>query len=66
MNVSIGIMAYNEEENIKDCIDSILRQTLKIFNLVVIDDGSTDKTPAIIKNFKDSRITYIKNKTRDG
>lgn len=64
--ISVIVIAYNEEENIQNCIDSILNQTLKKFNLIIIDDGSTDKTFSIIKKFNDPRVRCIKNKIRKG
>lgn len=64
--ISAVVIAYNEEENIQSCISSILKQTLRNFNLIVVDDGSVDKTSVIIKNFNDARIIYKRNKTRRG
>lgn len=50
---------YNAEAYIRQAIDSILKQTYQKFELLIIDDGSTDATPAIIKSFTDPRIRYI-------
>lgn len=58
--VSIIIPVFNMEEYIKECLDSILNQTLKEIEIICIDDCSTDKSSEIIKNFKDFRIKYIK------
>ncbi len=60
--VSIIMTAYNEERYIKEAIDSILQQTFSNFELILINDGSTDRTDEIIKLFTDSRIKYICNK----
>lgn len=49
---------YNREYYIKKAIDSLIIQDFKDWELIVIDDGSTDKTGQIIKSFKDSRIKY--------
>lgn len=50
---------YNSEKWIKKCIDSILEQTFKDFILIITDDLSTDKSPEIIKSYKDERIVFI-------
>lgn len=50
--VSIIIPVYNEEKVIKACLESLNRQTYKPLEIVVVDDGSTDKTLTIISNFK--------------
>lgn len=47
---------YNEENYIEEAIASILNQTLSDFELIIIDDGSTDNTVQKIKKFKDNRI----------
>ena len=52
-----GLMSvYNGEKYITETIDSILNQTYQNFDLVIIDDGSTDSTYDIIKSYNDSRI----------
>ncbi len=60
MLVSVIIPSYNHEKYIKDAIESVLNQTYKQLELIVIDDGSSDSSPAIIKSFKDKRINFIK------
>ena len=59
--ISIILPAYNAEKYLKEAIDSILAQTYTNFELIVINDGSTDKTEEIILSYQDSRIRYIKN-----
>ena len=58
MKVSIIICAYNEEEKIARCIDSVRAQTHSDWELWVIDDGSTDNTAEIVKKYEatDGRI----------
>ena len=52
---------YNVESYIKQCLDSICNQTLKEIEIICVDDGSTDHTVSIIKNYqeKDQRIHII-------
>jgi glycosyltransferase involved in cell wall biosynthesis len=61
--VSIVLPVYNGEQYLAESIDSILAQTFKDFELVIIDDCSVDKTPSIAKTYlsKDPRISYIRN-----
>lgn len=56
--ISILMPAYNVEKYIKMAIDSVLNQTFKDFELIIINDGSTDNTGEIVENYKvrDSRI----------
>ncbi len=61
VNVSIIIPCHNEEKYLKGCIDSILAQSYKDFELIMIDDGSKDRSGKIIKGYKDKRIKYIRN-----
>lgn len=54
--ISVVIPAYNSTKTIKATIDSVLNQTFNNFELIVINDGSTDSTLDIISQFQDSRI----------
>lgn len=61
MLLSIIVPIYNAEKYIKECIDSILNQTFSDFELLLIDDGSTDNSRAICDNYKtiDNRVKVI-------
>ena len=59
-DISIIVPAYNAEKYIKKCLESLINQTKKEIEIIVINDGSTDKTEKIIKSFKDERIRYCK------
>ena len=54
--ISIGIPIYNAEIYLKDAIKSVLAQSFNEWELILIDDGSTDKSLEIAKSFNDSRI----------
>ena len=57
---------YNSERFLNQAIESVLAQTYKNFELIIINDGSTDKSESVIQSFSDSRIKYIKNETNSG
>ncbi len=61
--ISIVLPIYNGEKYMRQSIDSVLDQTYKNWELLIIDDGSTDNTAAIAQEYvqKDSRIQYHKN-----
>lgn len=62
MKVSVLMPVYNASEFLRQAIDSILNQTFKDFELVLINDGSTDDSEKIIKSYNDSRIRYYHQK----
>ena len=62
VRVSVIIPCFNAERTIKNCINSILSQTERNIEVLVVDDGSTDKTLDILKNIKDSRLTVFNQK----
>ena len=59
--VSVCIPVYNGSDYIAESIQSVLSQTYKNFQLIVCDNCSTDNTEEIVRNFKDPRITYVRN-----
>ena len=63
---SIIICTYNDEKYLRGCIQRILENTFKDFELIIVNDASTDNTEKIIKSFKDKRIRYYKNKKNMG
>jgi len=50
--VSVIIPTYNEEKVIDDCLKSLADQSYKPIEIILVDDGSKDKTPKIIGNWK--------------
>lgn len=59
--VSICIPMYNSEKYITDTIESLINQTYKEIEIIIIDDGSEDKSVDMVNNIKDSRIRLYKN-----
>ena len=61
-DISIIVPIYNSEKHIKKCIDSLVNQTYKNIEIILVNDGSTDNTENIIKEYRDKRIKYFENK----
>lgn len=61
INVSIIVPVYNTQDYLGKCIDSILSQTYRDFELILVDDGSTDGCPVICDRYKlaDGRVTVL-------
>lgn len=59
--ITVFMAAYNAADYIRGSINSILEQTFKDFELLIINDGSTDQTVAVIAEFNDPRIRLIHN-----
>ncbi len=64
--ISVIMPVFNAQNFIKDAIRSILNQTYKNFELIIINDVSTDMSDKLIKSFKDKRIRYIQNEINSG
>ena len=66
--VSVIIPTYNRAYLISRAINSVLNQTYQDFEIIIVDDGSTDNTEEVIKEFqeKDERIKYIRHKNNKG
>jgi len=59
---SVVIPLYNKEPHIGRALDSVLAQTYSDFEIIVVDDGSTDKGPEIVKSYNNEKITLIQQK----
>lgn len=61
MKLSVVIPAYNREKELPKCIDSVLSQTYKDFEIVIVDNGSTDNSKDIVQSYinQDSRVKYF-------
>lgn len=64
--VSVIIPTYNRAELLKRSVKSVQEQTYKKWEIIVVDDGSTDNTEDIIKKLNDVRVKYIKNEKNMG
>ena len=60
------MVAYNSDKYINEAINSILSQTFTDFELIIVNDGSTDKTKNVILSINDSRIKYYENPNNIG
>jgi len=64
--VTTVIPVYNREKYVGEAIDSILAQTYPDFELLVIDDGSTDRSREVVRLYHDPRIRLVCNETNEG
>jgi glycosyltransferase involved in cell wall biosynthesis len=60
MTVSVIIPTYNYAAYVGEAIESVLAQTVQDFQLIVVDDGSTDNTPEVLSSFNDPRIEIVR------
>ena len=64
--ITIFTPTYNREHLLPKVIESVLNQTYKNIEYIIVDDASTDNTELLIKSYNDSRIKYIKNEANKG
>jgi len=64
--VSIVLPTYNRAGKVGKAVESVLAQTYPYFELIVVDDGSTDDTEQIIRSYHDDRIVYYKMQQNGG
>ena len=65
-SVSVIVPVRNAEDSLHRCVQSVLNQTYSDFELIIIDDGSTDGTALIAREFNDPRIVWVTNTTNVG
>lgn len=64
--ITVFMAVYNGQKYLKEAIDSVLSQTFKNFELLIINDGSTDDSVSIIESYSDSRIRLLQNEKNLG
>ncbi|MDR0829446.1 MAG: glycosyltransferase [Prevotellaceae bacterium] len=64
--VSVNMPVKNGVKYIKEAIQSVLNQTFNDFELIIVNDGSTDESAEIVRSFSDSRIKILENQTSKG
>ncbi len=64
--VSVVMTFYNGEKYLKEALDSILGQTFRDFEFIIVDDASTDRSAAVVRSVRDPRIRLLRNQTRIG
>ena len=64
--ITVFIPAYNREKYIGEAIESILAQSYTDFEILLIDDGSTDRTVEIMRSYTDPRLRIMRNETNLG
>ncbi len=64
--VSVLMSVYNGARYLQEAVDSILGQTFDDFEFIIVDDGSTDATPAILDSYTDARIVRLRNEANIG
>lgn len=64
--VSVLLPVYNAESYVAEAIESILNQTYKNFEFIIVNDGSTDRSEEVILSFSDERIRYYRNEVNLG
>ena len=58
--VSIVIPTYNREAWLASAIESVKQQSFRDWELVIVDDGSSDQSSNVVRELADSRITYVR------
>ncbi len=64
--VSVIIPAYNAEKHLRSCVESVIRQSWKNIEIIIVDDGSSDQTPEIALNFESERVKVILQENKGG
>ncbi|MFK4345267.1 MULTISPECIES: glycosyltransferase family 2 protein, partial [unclassified Paenibacillus] len=59
IEVSVIVPVYNVEKYLRKCLDSLVKQTMDNIEIIVVDDGSTDQSSEIIKEFKEAHPDKI-------
>lgn len=66
MNVSVIVVTYNRVSILHHCIEKLLKQSVDDYEVIVIDDGSSDSTRDVMKKIKDKHFRYFRNDKKKG
>jgi glycosyltransferase involved in cell wall biosynthesis len=66
ITITVVITTYNRASLLSEAIKSVLNQTFSDFELIIVDDRSSDETPDVVASFQDSRIRYIRHEQNKG
>ena len=58
--ITVLISVFNSSKFIRETLESVLNQTFSDYEILIVDDGSTDETEDIIYSYKDKRMKYVK------
>lgn len=64
--ISVIVPAYNAENTISRLVEAVLSQTYTKFEMIIVNDGSSDHTRKVVSKFKDVRIKYLEKKRGEG
>jgi glycosyltransferase involved in cell wall biosynthesis len=64
--VTVLMAVRDGEKFLAEAVDSVLGQSLRDFELLIVDDGSTDATPALLRGLKDPRVRVLTNPSNIG
>lgn len=64
--VSVIVGVYNKERHVGECLRSVLAQTCRDFEAIVVDDASTDRSLEVIQGFRDPRIRLVRREVNSG
>lgn len=64
--ISVVIPSYNRKDKLPACIESVLGQSYKNIEVIVVDDASTDGTPALFQRISDPRLRYLRYEENRG
>ena len=64
--VSVVMSVYNGDKHLREAVESILHQTFRGFEFIIVDDGSTDRTWEILASYEDPRIALVRNEENIG
>lgn len=62
--VTVSIATFNRAEYLEECLDSVLSQSVQDFEVIVVDDGSSDRTREVMSGYRDDRVRYLRQENQ--